>query len=86
VSIRRRRGGERLRLAPRGRTRTLKNLLQEAGVAPWLRGQVPLLYCGETLVWAPFAGVAADFRAAPGERAWQFSWRGPRGTPEDRTQ
>jgi tRNA(Ile)-lysidine synthase len=82
VSIRRRGGGERLRLARAGRTRTLKNLLQEAGVAPWIRARMPLLYCGETLVWAPFAGIAADFRATPGERGWQFSWQTPAGDLE----
>jgi tRNA(Ile)-lysidine synthase len=75
VTIRRRRGGERIRVARTGATRTLKNLLQEAGVAPWLRARMPLVYCGERFVWAPFVGVAADFRAAAGERAWQFSWR-----------
>jgi tRNA(Ile)-lysidine synthase len=82
VSIRGRCGGERVRIARGGRTRTLKNLLQEAGVAPWLRTRLPLLYCGEELVWAPFAGIAADFQAARGERAWRFSWQPPRGVRE----
>jgi tRNA(Ile)-lysidine synthase len=68
-----------MRIARGGRTRTLKNLLQEAGVAPWLRTRLPLLYCGEALVWAPFAGIAAEFQAAPGERAWRFSWQPARG-------
>jgi hypothetical protein len=27
---------------------------------------MPLLFCGEALVWAPVLGVDADFRAAPG--------------------
>jgi tRNA(Ile)-lysidine synthase len=81
VSVRRRCGGERIRLAHAGRTRTLKNLLQEAGVAPWLRTRLPLLYCGEELVWAPFVGVAAHFQAAPGERAWRFSWQPPAARP-----
>jgi tRNA(Ile)-lysidine synthase len=81
VTIRCRRGGERIRIAPTGGTRTLKNLLQEAGVAPWVRARMPLVYCGERFAWAPFVGVAADFRAAAGERAWQFCWR-PRGASE----
>jgi tRNA(Ile)-lysidine synthase len=75
VTIRRRRGGERMRIARLGSTRTLKNLLQEAGVAPWVRAQMPLVYCGERFAWAPFVGVAADFRAAAGEPAWRFCWR-----------
>lgn len=47
VSIRFRRGGERCRV--RGRTRALKTLLQEAGVPPWARERIPLLYVGERL-------------------------------------
>ena len=75
VTIRRRRGGERIRVARTGATRTLKNLLQEAAVAPWVRARMPLVYCGERFAWAPFVGVAAEFRAMAGERAWQFCWR-----------
>jgi tRNA(Ile)-lysidine synthase len=77
VTIRRRRGGERIRVARTGATRTLKNLLQEAGVAPWVRARMPLVYCGERFAWAPFVGVSADFQAAAGERAWRFCWRAP---------
>jgi tRNA(Ile)-lysidine synthase len=75
VTIRWREGGERMRVAQAGRRRTVKNLLREAGVVPWARARVPLLYCGEELVWVPFVGVAADYRAEAGERAWRFSWR-----------
>lgn len=81
VTIRWRQGGERIRVAATGRRRTVKNLLREAGVVPWARARVPLLFCGEELVWVPFVGVAADYQAAAGERSWRFSWRpspGPR--------
>ncbi|WP_232823890.1 tRNA lysidine(34) synthetase TilS [Salinicola sp. CPA57] len=44
-----RRGGESLRLAGRGR-RDLKRLLQEAGVPPWQRDRLPLVWFGEELV------------------------------------
>ncbi|WP_083250728.1 tRNA lysidine(34) synthetase TilS [Acidihalobacter aeolianus] len=49
-TIRYRRGGERCRLTPRGRNRALKSLLQEAGVPPWLRDRIPLLYADDRLV------------------------------------
>ena len=74
VTIRPRRGGERVRLSGAGRTRTLKNLLQEAGIPPWQRKQMPLLYSDAQLVWIPGVGVASEFRAAPGEVAWRFAW------------
>lgn len=49
-TIRYRRGGERCRLTPRGRSRALKSLLQEAGVPPWLRDRIPLLYADDRLI------------------------------------
>ncbi len=55
-------GGERLQLHPRRPRRTLKNLFQEAGVPSWARARLPLLYCGNVLVWAPGLGVDVRYR------------------------
>jgi tRNA(Ile)-lysidine synthase len=44
-----RQGGESLRLAGRG-SRDLKRLLQEAGIPPWQRDRLPLIWCGDELV------------------------------------
>jgi tRNA(Ile)-lysidine synthase len=75
VAIRLRRGGERLQ-PDRGRPRrTLKNLLQEARLPPWVRERLPLLFCGDDLVWAPGAGVDCAYQAAPHERAVNPGWR-----------
>lgn len=75
LTIRARQGGERLRLAARRPSRTLKNLFQEAGIPPWERDRLPLLFCGDTLVWVPGLGIDAAFRAA-GERAGLLpEWR-----------
>ena len=60
-------GGERLRLAGGGRTRTLKNLLQEHGVAHWRRPALPLLFRGAELVWVPGVGIAAAYACGRGE-------------------
>lgn len=60
--IRLRSGGERLQLHPRRPRRTLKNLFQEAGVPSWERGRMPLLFCGEDLVWAPGLGVDVRYQ------------------------
>lgn len=54
-------GGEKMRIAARGRTRTLKNLLQEHAIPAWRREQLPLLFRGEDLVWAPGVGIAAEY-------------------------
>ena len=60
VTIRARAGGERLQPASGRPRRTVKNLLQEAGVAPWARACLPYIYSGERLVCVP--GVAIDCR------------------------
>jgi|SRR3954471_4982422 len=60
--VRLRSGGERLQPHPRRPRRTLKNLFQEAGVPSWQRDRLPLLYCGEELVWAAGLGVDARFQ------------------------
>ena len=49
VTIRFRQGGEKVVIPKRGSI-SLKNLLQEAGVPPWVRSRLPLIYVGEKLV------------------------------------
>jgi tRNA(Ile)-lysidine synthase len=44
LHVRFRRGGESLRLSSGGRTRELRDLFQEAGIPPWKRGRMPLLF------------------------------------------
>lgn len=48
--VRFRSGGETLAPAAGRPTRRLKQLLQEAGIVPWMRGRLPLVYCGGELV------------------------------------
>jgi len=54
-------GGEKMRITERGRTRTLKNLLQERSVPAWRRERLPLLFRDGELVWAPGVGIAAGY-------------------------
>lgn len=77
VSIRRRQGGERMRLDAGRPARTLKNLLREAGLPPWQRDVLPLLYLGERLAWAAGVGMDAACRAGPGQPGWLIAWRMP---------
>ncbi len=74
VTIRLRRGGERLQPDCRRPRRSLKNLLQEAHVAPWQRERLPLIFCGEALVWAPGIGVDCAFQTARDEAALRPAW------------
>jgi tRNA(Ile)-lysidine synthase len=74
VTIRLRAGGERLQLDPRRPRRSLKNLLQEARIPPWERERMPLIFCGNMLVWVPGIGVDCRYRAAGGEAAVRPVW------------
>jgi tRNA(Ile)-lysidine synthase len=60
--VRLRSGGERLQIHPRRPRRTLKKLFQEAGVPSWARLRMPLLFCGQDLVWAPGLGVDVRYQ------------------------
>jgi tRNA(Ile)-lysidine synthase len=75
VMLRSRVGGERIRLAVDRPTRTVKQLLQEAHVPPWLRQSLPLVWCDDDLAAVPGLGIALKFQAAPGETGWTLDWR-----------
>jgi len=75
LSVRVRSGGERLQPDPRRPRRTLKNLFQEAGVPPWQRERLPLLFSGDDLVWVPGLGIDARFQAARGALGLVPEWR-----------
>ena len=57
LEVRLRTGGERCRPEGRQHRHSLKKLLQEAGVPPWRRGRIPLVYQHDRLrlVWGHFA-------------------------------
>lgn len=75
LSVRRRRGGEEIKLPGQSHTRKLKKLLQEERVVPWWRDELPLVYAGAALVavadlWVAehafdVAGRAVEWRARP---------------------
>jgi tRNA(Ile)-lysidine synthase len=74
VTIRNRSGGETLQLAANRPRRTLKNLLQESSVPPWQRERLPLLFCGDDLVWVPGIGMDINFQAVSDEAAYGVDW------------
>jgi tRNA(Ile)-lysidine synthase len=73
--VRLRSGGERLQPDAKRPRRTLKNLFQEAGIPPWARARLPLLYRDDVLVWAPGLGVDARFRARRNAQGVLPDWR-----------
>jgi tRNA(Ile)-lysidine synthase len=75
VTLRSRAGGERLQLAANRPRRAVKKLLQDAGVPPWQRQALPLVWCGERLAAVPGVGIDLAFQAATGETGWAIDWR-----------
>jgi tRNA(Ile)-lysidine synthase len=61
ITVSYRRGGERCTLPGRQGSHTLKNLFQEAGIAPWLRERIPLIHIDGQLAIVMGIGVAEPF-------------------------
>lgn len=66
-SVRFRQGGETCRLPGRLHHHKLKKLLQEAGVPPWERAQLPLLFVNDALAAIGDRWVCEPFAAKPDE-------------------
>lgn len=73
LTVRFRQGGERFCPVGRHHSQELKKLLQDAGIPPWERDRLPLLYQGSTLVAVIGLGVAAQAAASADEPGWQPS-------------
>ncbi len=74
VEVRWRCGGERCRPEGRLHSQTLKKLLQEYGLEPWLRDRVPLVYIDGELAAVADLWVCAAFAAEPGEPGVHLHW------------
>ena len=70
-----RKGGEKFKPDLARPTRTLKYLLQEANVAPWLRERMPLIYLDDTLAVVPNVGVSCLMQAAEKEMGLVITWQ-----------
>jgi len=71
------RGATRLRSAPGRPAKTVKALLQEAGIPPWERPYLPQIWQGDQFLGWPgvaLASFAAKGQGAPGS-GWTLKWR-----------
>lgn len=75
ITVRFRRGGERCRPAGRGQTHALKKLLQEAGVPPWERDRIPLIYADDRLAMVVGFWVCEPCQARTNEQGLQIEWQ-----------
>ncbi len=70
--VRLRRGGESLHLPGRQHHHKLKKLFQDAGVPPWERQRLPLIFVDDELVAVADRWVCAAFAAQAGESSWRI--------------
>ncbi len=75
VTIRLRQGGEKLTPDCKRPRRSLKNLLQEARIAPWQRQKMPLIYSGKELAAVVGIGIDCHFKANPDEPGVLVRWK-----------
>jgi tRNA(Ile)-lysidine synthase len=69
------RGGERFQPVGRAHSQTLKKLFQAAGVPPWERDRLPLLYVDDTLAAVGELWISAQFAARADEKGLIFTWQ-----------
>ncbi|HEX7048404.1 MAG TPA: tRNA lysidine(34) synthetase TilS [Gammaproteobacteria bacterium] len=71
VEVRFREGGEKIRPLGRDHHHDLRKLFQEAGVLPWRRDAMPLIYVDNTFAAVGNLWVNADIAQTPG---WRVAW------------
>lgn len=74
LTVRFRAGGEKLCPTGGAHRRELSNLYQEAGVVPWMRDRIPLLYAGDRLAAVAGLWLEQELSAEQGVRALGVSW------------
>ncbi len=75
IEVRFRRGGEKLRLAGREGSHGLRDLFQDAGVLPWMRDRVPLVYADGRLAAVGQFWVEREFASTAGGDALVVGWK-----------
>jgi tRNA(Ile)-lysidine synthase len=65
-----RQGGEQLRPHGRQHTHSLKKLMQEAGIPPWQRNRIPLIYIDHQLACVCGYWVAEAFSVGADQQGW----------------
>lgn len=77
VTVRFRQGGEVCQLPGHAHRRSLKNLLQEAGVPPWERERMPLILVEDTLAVVADRWYCAPFAVSGTAPGWRIQWQRP---------
>ena len=72
LTIRFRKGGEKFHPAGRQHSQSLKKLFQEAGIPPWQRDNIPLLYYGDDLIAVIGLWISSRHSVKENEEGWMI--------------
>ncbi len=75
LTVRFRRGGERLRPRGSAHRRALRNLFQESGVVPWMRDRIPLVFTGNRLLAVADLWLEHELAASQAGAGLEVSWK-----------
>jgi tRNA(Ile)-lysidine synthase len=75
LSIRFRSGGELFQPYGQPQRRTLKNLLYDAGIPPWQRERLPLLYSADTLIAVADRWIAQEYAVKSDQTGVVLRWQ-----------
>jgi tRNA(Ile)-lysidine synthase len=70
LTVRFRQGGEQFRPFGRQHTHSLKKLMQEAGIPPWQRNRIPLIYVDHHLACVCGYWIAEMFSVSEDQQGW----------------
>ena len=70
-----RQGGEKIQPAGRKEKHALKKLFQEAGIPPWVRERIPLIYIAGELAAVGDLYISQQFHATENEDSYIFQWQ-----------
>ena len=70
LTVRFRQGGEQLRPHARQHMHSLKKLMQEAGIPPWQRNRIPLIYIDHQLACVCGYWIAEAFSVGADQQGW----------------
>jgi tRNA(Ile)-lysidine synthase len=73
LDVRFRHGGEKIQPSGRKETHKLKKMYQQAGIPPWKRDRIPLLYINDHLVSVTGYWIDQNFNAQGNEPGWDIS-------------
>ena len=74
LEIKGRSGKERCQPFGRNRSQSIKKLLQEYSVPPWIRDRLPIIYIGNEIAAVADLWVCKDFQAKAGNHGLVINW------------